>query len=119
MKVLLDRNISEHLKALLPDHQVTATMDRRWEGWNRLRNGDLIAAAEGEDFDVLVTADKKMFREQSHRKQVISLVVLGTLRWEILKANLPSIDAAIRRAIPAGYELVNLEPTRKPGEPRR
>jgi len=29
-------------------------------GWAELENGDLIAAAEGADFDVMVTGDKNM-----------------------------------------------------------
>ena len=68
MKVLLDHNISGHLKSLLPAHEVVAAYDRRWDGWDSLRNGDLIRAAELELFDVLVTGDKKMFTSKTTKQ---------------------------------------------------
>ena len=80
MKVLLDHNVSEHLKSLLPAHEVVAAYDRRWDSWDSLRNGDLIRAAELELFDVLVTGDKKMFYQQNNKTRRIALVVLSTTK---------------------------------------
>jgi len=54
-------NLSEHLKPLLTRHAVTAARDRCWDGWDVLRNGDPLRAAEAEMFGVLLTADKKIF----------------------------------------------------------
>lgn len=113
MKVLLDQNLSEHLKPLLTDHTVTSARDRRWDRWDLLKNGDLLRAAEAERFDVLLTADKKMFHQQSHKTRVIALVVLSTNRWQILRQAVPAISAAIFRAKSGSYELVQLEPDTK------
>jgi len=49
-------------------------------GWAELENGDLIAAAEGADFDVMVTGDKNMQYEQNLTGRKISIIVLHSRR---------------------------------------
>lgn len=109
MKVLLDHNISEHLKPLLASHTVFAAYDRRWDGWDQLRNGHLLRAAEADLFDVMVTGDKKMFYQQNNRTRLISLVVLSTNKWKILEQQAEIISHAISRAQPGSYEYVTLD----------
>jgi predicted nuclease of predicted toxin-antitoxin system len=57
LRVLLDSNIDPRDARLLAGHEVSHA---RRMGWAELENGDLIAAAEGADFDVMVTGDKNM-----------------------------------------------------------
>jgi len=57
MRVLLDHNVNPKFAHLLPGHEVSHTYKMGWAG---LVNGDLIATAEWEGFDVIVTADKSM-----------------------------------------------------------
>ena len=118
MKVLLDHNVSEHLKLLLPAHQVVAAYDRRWDGWDCLRNGELIRAAESERFDVMVTGDKKLFYQQNNRTRLLALIVLSTTRWQIIRQQSSRISEAIIRAAPGSYEYLSLLPASAgpPGE---
>ncbi len=98
---------------MLPEHQVFAAGDRRWDGWDRLTNGDLLRAAENEAFDVMVTGDKKIVYQQNNRIRKISLVVLSITDWQIIRYKADLISAAITRAIPGSYEYLLLEPGRQ------
>jgi hypothetical protein len=44
-------------KRLFPGHKVSHAKD---EGWEKLNNGLLLAAAAESDFDVMITVDKKI-----------------------------------------------------------
>ena len=46
-------------------------------GWDRLLNGELIAAAEAAGFEILLTTDKKMRYQQNLMARKIAFVVIG------------------------------------------
>jgi hypothetical protein len=48
-------------------------------------NGDLIAAAEAEGFDLLLTTDKNMRYQQNLTGRKIAFVVLGNQQWPTLR----------------------------------
>ena len=53
-RVLLDENLPHKLRTLLTECDVFTVAYMQWIG---VRNGELLAAAERECFDVLVTSD--------------------------------------------------------------
>ncbi len=55
MLVLFDQATPVPLRPYLEGHTVRTAAQ---EGWARLRNGDLLAAAEDAGFDILLTTDK-------------------------------------------------------------
>ena len=55
MKVLLDENIPEELKADLSAHEVYSIREMGWKG---KKNGELIQNLVKERFEILLTADK-------------------------------------------------------------
>ena len=48
------------------------------QGWDTLKNGELLAAAEADGFDVLLTTDKNMRYQQNLAGRKIAVVVLGS-----------------------------------------
>ena len=54
MRVLFDQNVPRDLARHLAGHDVTRSVEL---GWQELKNGDLLDAAEGKGFDLMVTAD--------------------------------------------------------------
>jgi hypothetical protein len=56
-------------------------------GWSTLKNGELLAAAEAQGYQVLVTA----------------IVVLGTTSWPRIKAASELVVAAVDAAAPGTY----------------
>jgi hypothetical protein len=52
MLILFDNGTPAPLRYALKDHIVVEAVER---GWGRLSNGELIAAAEGAGFEILLT----------------------------------------------------------------
>ena len=50
-------------------------------GWNRLENGDLLRAAEADEFAVMVTGDKNISYQQNLAARKLSLIVLENIDW--------------------------------------
>ena len=61
MRILLDHNVPHGLRNALPDHEVYTA---GYRGWSRLENGDLLEAAAGDGYDILLTCDQGMRHEQ-------------------------------------------------------
>jgi hypothetical protein len=74
--------------------------------WDLLQNGRLLAAAESAEFDVLVTADKKMFSQQNNAKRRIAIVLLTNPMLTNILPVIDSVIAAVSRAVVGGYEVV-------------
>jgi len=67
-------------------------------GWDGLKNGELLRAAEEKGISVLVTGDKTLRYEQSIIGRNIAVVVLSAQKWTILRDHLREIGAAIDAA---------------------
>lgn len=74
MLILFDNGVPAPLRQALKDHVVVEAMER---GWDQLVNGELIAAAEAEGFEILLTTDKNMRYQQNLTDRKIAFVVLG------------------------------------------
>jgi hypothetical protein len=55
MRILFDQGTPVPLREFLQGHQVETAFER---GWHRLKNSELLTAAEDAGFDVLLTPDK-------------------------------------------------------------
>ena len=78
-------------------------------GWSRLKNGDLIAAAEAAGFDLLVTTDRSLKYQQNLSARRLAVVVLLTTSWPRIQRALPSVVAAIDGAFAASYAEVAVD----------
>ncbi len=106
MRVLFDHNVPHKLRALLTGYEVKTADEMNWA---ELENGELLKAAEDADFAVMLTCDKNLSYQQNLADRKLALVVLQTNRWSVLKENAPAILAALNRAQPGSFELVNFE----------
>src|SRR3954470_16965930 len=66
-------------------------------GWSTLSNGDLIAAAEQQGFEVLVTTDQKL---RNSGKRQVAVIVLSSASWPRIQKGAARIVEAIDRATP-------------------
>lgn len=57
MRILFDQGTPAPLRKFLPRHDVVTAYE---QGWSTLKNGDLIAAAETEGFEIFVTTDSNV-----------------------------------------------------------
>ena len=73
MRLLLDSMMPVKIARHLQGHDVTHVVTL---GWQQLTNGKLLAAAEAEAFDVLITKDGNMPYQQNIVGRSICVVVL-------------------------------------------
>ena len=104
-RVLFDVNVPRPVSRFLARHTVEFADQRGWRG---LSNGDLLAAAEGDGFDVLLTADLNIRYQQNLTRRRIAILVLSTNHWATLRANSDLIADAVDRAQAGSYEEVRL-----------
>lgn len=115
--VLLDQNVPKGVKGWCGSIEVRTATEM---GWAHFRNGDLIDAAEGDGFRVLVTADKNLGYQQNLAGRTLSIVVLPTNRWTRLRPARWAVMRAITQArlVPRSFIMVGAEPEPSPNPTR-
>ena len=106
MKVLFDQGTPAPLRRALIGHTVETAYER---GWSELQNGELIAAAEAEGFQLFVTTDRNLKYQQNLTTRALSIVVLLTTSWPRIQGSLPAVLAAVEGITPGGYLEVVIE----------
>lgn len=105
MLVLFDQSTPVPIRAFLKGHTVQTAWQR---GWDKLKNGDLLKAAEDAGFDVFVTPDKNIRHQQNLKLHSIAIVVVGTPQWPVLRHHIDRIVAAVNAAKPGTYLEVEI-----------
>jgi hypothetical protein len=106
MFVLFDHGTPAPLQAFLKaDHMVR---EAKAQGWDTLKNGDLLTAAEAAGFAVLLTSDKNMRYQQNLTGRTIAIVVLGNPQWPVLRHHAERVIAAVNAATPGSYTEVDI-----------
>lgn len=100
MLVLFDQGTPVPLREFLQGHRVQTAWQR---GWDKLQNGELLAAAEDAGFEVLVTPDKSIRYQQNLQTHRIAIVVLGSPQWPVLRLHVERVVAAVNAATPSSY----------------
>ena len=97
MKILLDECTPRALKRLLQGQTVSTVQEMGWAG---LKNGNLLAAADGR-FDLFVTTDKNLRFQQNLSKYGFAVLLLPSNKVSVVVSLLPKIEAALN-SITAG-----------------
>ena len=100
MKVLLDENLDHRLRRELAPHEVFTAS---YKGWDGLKNGSLLRAAEDDGIDVLVTGDQSLYYEQNLIGRRLAVVALSAVQFAIIERHLPKIVLAIDKATPGSF----------------
>ena len=85
------------------------TIKTAWQqGWDRLKNGDLLTAAEEAGFDVVLTTDKNLYYQQNLSGRRLAIVVLGNQQWPELRAHVQLVIDVVNAATVGSYTEVNI-----------
>lgn len=103
LRILLDQNTPIGLRRALPEHDVAHADEL---GWGKLRNGDLIQAAEHDGFAVMITCDRNLRYQQNLAGRRIAMIVLSGGGWPTIRTHLDRVLAAIEAAEPGSYSVV-------------
>lgn len=104
MKVLLDEDAPLQLRRALRGHDAFST---QYVGWSGLKNGELVAAAEAEGYDIFITCDQSMEYQQNLTGRRIAFILLSAQEWPILRDHLDTISKAVDAATPGSYRRVD------------
>lgn len=105
MRILFDQGTPAPLRKLLSPHEVETAFER---GWSTLSNGELLALAEREGFDVFVTTDRKLRDQQNLGRGNIAIVVLSSTSWPRIRKAAAAIKQAIDAALPRSFKEVSI-----------
>ncbi|MFZ0963942.1 MAG: hypothetical protein WAO35_24010 [Terriglobia bacterium] len=105
MLILFVNGTPAPLRYALKGHVVVEAIER---GWERLLNGELIAAAEAAGFELLLTTDKNLRYQQNLKGRKIAFVVIGNQQWPILRRYVERVVAAANAATTGSYTEVDI-----------
>jgi hypothetical protein len=106
VRVLFDQGTPVPLRHALIGHSVETAFEL---GWSTLQNGVLIAAAEAEGFEVLLTTDKNLKYQQNLAGRRLAVVVLSTTSWPRIRAAAARVLEAVESARPGSFIEVAVE----------
>ena len=106
MNVLFDQGTPVPLRNHFPLHHVSTAYEL---GWSTLKNGELLAAAESNGFEVFVTTDTNLAYQQNLSNREIAIVVLSTTSWPRIQKSVAAIVSAIDAARPNSYQIVSID----------
>lgn len=93
MKILFDQGTPAPLRQSLADHAVDTVFEK---GWDRLKNGELLAVAIANGYEVLVSTDQSLRHQHDLRRIRLGIVVLMTTSWPRISRNTPAVAEAIQ-----------------------
>jgi hypothetical protein len=103
VRILFDQGTPVPLRRSLTRHEVTTAYECER---SRLKNGELLDAAEKEGFEVLVTADSKLKYQQNLKSRRIA--VLSTPSWPRFQRAIPSVVAVVDDATQGSYKEIEI-----------
>ncbi|MEX0687151.1 MAG: DUF5615 family PIN-like protein [Pirellulales bacterium] len=106
MKILLDQGTPVPLRRHLDGHEIHTVFER---GWDRLTNGDVLAVAILNGYEILISTDQNLRHQQDLRRVRLGIVVLLTTSWPRISQNTAAVAAAIEHVQAGGLVEVRFE----------
>ena len=105
MRILFDQATPVPLRPYLVGHTIRTAAE---EGWDRLRNGDLLNAAEEAGFDLLLTTDRNMQYQQNIEGRKIAVVILSRQQWPQLRPHIQLVVDAVKTVRQGSFAEVEI-----------
>ncbi|MDE2900626.1 MAG: hypothetical protein OXN15_06335 [Chloroflexota bacterium] len=103
MKILFDNGTPVPLRRYLYGHSVDTAARM---GWATLRNGELLARAEENGYDLIITTDQQWPHQLNLANFQVAVLVLLEASWPRTRFRLQEIRDAVDRTHPGGYQEV-------------
>lgn len=87
------------VKTRLPRFTITTVQERGWQG---IKNGELLNKAE-QEFDVLVTPDRNLRRQQNLSGRRLAIVVLPSNQVPVVVRLLPDLERVLDTIQPGTF----------------
>lgn len=103
MKILFDQGTPVPLRQALQGHVIETAYEK---GWQTLKNGELLAIAEDEKYDIILTTDQNLRYQQDLRGRGIAVIVLLSTSWPRIQKHAATIVEITERARPGEYHEI-------------
>lgn len=105
MRILFDQGTPAPLRYFLSHHDIATAYQL---GWSKLKNGELLSAAETNGFELLVTTDSNLQYQQNLKSRRIAVVVLNTTSWPRIQKAIAEVVRAVDAATECDYTEVRI-----------
>ncbi len=105
MKVLFDQGTPVPLRRYLLGHAIDTAYEK---GWSELSNGDLLAKAEQDGYEILITTDRNLRYQQNLADRQIAIVVLLSTSWPRIQQQTDRIQALVEAVQPGEYHEISI-----------
>jgi predicted nuclease of predicted toxin-antitoxin system len=106
MKILFDQGTPVPLRRFLDGHEVDTVFEK---GWDRLTNGDVLAVAILNGYEILISTDQNLRHQQDLRQVRLGIVVLMTTSWPRISQNTAAVAMAVEHAQAGGLIEVRFD----------
>lgn len=105
MKILFDQGTPAPLRRYLSEHAIDTAYEK---GWSELSNGDLLAKAEQDGYEILITTDRNLRYQQNLADRQITIVVLLSTSWPRIQQHTDRIQAQVEVIQPGEYHEISI-----------
>lgn len=105
MLILFDQATPVPIRRYLTPHTVRTALE---QGWHKLSNGELLAAAEDAGFDLFITTDKNIRYQQNLASRKIAIIVLSRQQWPHVRPHVQRVVEAVNRAQAGSFAEVEI-----------
>jgi len=104
LKVLFDEDVPAKLARSLCRHEIHTVVGMQWGG---IKNGALLALMERERFDVFLTGDKNMDKQQRLEGRPFAVLIMSAINWPVVKPHIEKISLALDDAQPGTVKTID------------
>jgi predicted nuclease of predicted toxin-antitoxin system len=104
LKVLFDEDVPGKLARLLPGHEIHTVVSMEWGG---VRNGELLTLIEREHFEIFLTGDKNMSKQQRLEGRPFAVLIMSAINWPVVRQHIDKISVALNEARPGTIKAVD------------
>jgi predicted nuclease of predicted toxin-antitoxin system len=97
LKILFDEDIPDKLARSLTRHEIHTVVSMQWGG---IENGALLTLIERDRFEIFLTGDKNMGKQQRLEGRPFAVLVLSAIDWPVVSPHIQKISVALDQAQP-------------------
>jgi len=104
LRVLFDEDVPGKLARFLPEHEIHTVVSMRW---GSIKNGALLTLIEQEGFDVFLTGDKNIDKQQRLEGRPFAVLIMSAINWPVIRPHIHDISAALDKAEPGTVKTID------------
>jgi predicted nuclease of predicted toxin-antitoxin system len=104
LKVLFDEDVPAKLARSLPLHEIHTVVGMQWGG---IKNGALLELIERQRFDVFLTGDKNMDKQQRLEGRPFAVLIMSAINWPVVQPHIEKISLALDEAQPGTVQTID------------